>query len=219
MNKKNTADKEKEIEKGIEAEIKNELKSELKNELREKLKDELKAEILKEMKEELLQEKSTKETVKPKEETKVVVEVKEEPKKEEEKKHKDIKSLDDITYNLLWEGKPCGLLERFLTKIHLNFTTYQITKDELIVITGFFKRRLNSCELYLLKDPDLTDNIYQRFLNISTLSVKVDTHVHGTPSRTIKLRNIENGSKIRKLLRDAIEADVMERQITYFDKV
>ena len=38
MNKKNTADKEKEIEKGIEAEIKNELKSELKNELREKLK-------------------------------------------------------------------------------------------------------------------------------------------------------------------------------------
>lgn len=209
MNKKNTTDKD--------------------QELREKLKAELKEELLQEMKEELLQEKQKKVKEEKVSETPIVEKVKEEPKKEEPKnievkkeepkKHKDIKSLDEVTYNLLWEGKPCGLIERFLTKIHLNFTTYQITKDELIVITGFFKRRLNSYELYLLKDPDLTDNIYQRFLNISTLSVRVDTHVHGTPSRTIKLKNIENGSKVRKLLRDAIEADVMERQITYFDKV
>ena len=209
MNKKNTTDKD--------------------QELREKLKAELKEELLQEMKEELLQEKQKKVKEEKVSETPIVEKVKEETKKEEPKnievkkeepkKHKDIKSLDDVAYNLLWEGKPCGLIERFLTKIHLNFTTYQITKDELIVITGFFKRRLNSCELYLLKDPDLTDNIYQRFLNISTLSVRVDTHVHGTPSRTIRLKNIENGSKVRKLLRDAIEADVMERKITYFDKV
>ncbi len=205
MNKKNTTEKD--------------------QELREKLKAELKEELLQEMKEELLQEKNKKAKETNKIEPTPVEKTKEEIKKEEvkvqepQKKHKDINSLEEVQYNLLWEGKPCGLLERFLTKIHLNFTTYQITKDELIVITGFFKRRLNSCELYLLKDPDLTDNIYQRFLNISTLSVRVDTHVHGTPSRTIRLKNIENGSKVRKLLRDAIEADVMERQITYFDKV
>lgn len=207
MNKKNTTDKE----------------------LREKLKAELKEELLQEMKEELLQEKKQKTKEEKKETPKVEPTPIETTKKEEvkeiqkvqepQKKHKDINSLDDVKYNLLWEGKPCGLLQRFLTKIHLNFTTYQITKDELIVITGFFKRRLNSCELYLLKDPDLSDNIYQRLLNISTLSVRVDTHVHGAPTRIIKLKNIENGSKVRKLLRDAIEEDVMERQITYFDKV
>ena len=206
MNKKNTNDKD----------------------LREKLKAELKEELLQEMKEELLEEKAKEEKVEVKEEkTKVkevkeIKEVKKETKpvtKEDHRKHKDIDTLDDVKYNILWEGKPCGLLQRFLTKIHLNFTTYQITKDELIVITGFFKRRLNSCELYLLKDPDLTDNIYQRLLNISTISVRVDTHVQGTPTRIIRLKNIEEGSKVRKLLRDAIEADVMERKITYFDKV
>ena len=201
MNKKNTTDKE----------------------LREKLKAELKEELLQEMKEELLEEKKSNtktEEIEIKEEKKV--EVKEEKKTEvktETHKHKDIDNLDEVKYNILWEGKPCGLLQRFLTKIHLNFTTYQITKDELIVINGFFKRRLNSCELYLLKDPDLTDNIYQRLLNISTISVRVDTHVAGTPTRIIRLKNIEEGSKVRKLLRDAIEADVMERKITYFDKV
>ena len=129
------------------------------------------------------------------------------------------KHIDNVEYNILWEGKPAGLFQRFLTKINLNFTTYQITKDELIIITGFFKRRLNSCELYLLKDPDLTDNIYQRLLDISTVSVKVDTHTPGATERIIKLQNIKDGSKVRKLLRDAIENDVMERRITYFDKV
>ena len=68
------------------------------------------------------------------------------------------KHIDNVEYNILWEGKPAGLLQRFLTKINLNFTTYQITKDELIIITGFFKRRLNSCELYLLKDPVIIIN-------------------------------------------------------------
>lgn len=129
------------------------------------------------------------------------------------------KQIDNVDYNILWEGKPAGLFQRFLTKINLNFTTYQITKDELIIITGFFKRRLNSCELYLLKDPDLTDNIYQRMLDISTVSVKVDSNTPGATERVIKLQNIKEGSKVRKLLRDAIENDVMERRITYFDKV
>lgn len=139
----------------------------------------------------------------------------------EKTKNKTQKNLDDIEYNILWEGKPSGLLQRFLSKLSLNFTTYQITKDELIVITGFFKRRLNSCELYLLKDPDLTDNIYQRLLDISTVSVTVDTHDSGPGcnKKVIKLKNIHDGSKVRKLLRDAIENDVMERQITYFNKV
>lgn len=203
MNKKNTTEKE----------------------LREKLKDELKAELLQEMKEELLKEKETKEEPKKHIKEEIKPEVKKEEtkvtntKKEVPHKYKDNNRLDDIKYNILWEGKPCGLLQRFLTKFNLNFTTYQITKDELIIITGFFKRKLNSCELYLLKDPDLTDNIYQRFLNISTISVKVDTHTAGIPTRMIKIKNIEEGSKVRKLLRDAIEADVMERKITYFDKV
>ena len=195
-------------------------------ELREQLKNELKAELLQEMKEELLESKKIKEQNKITEINNEKEETQEDTKEEfikskQTPSKKPSETLGEIKYNILWEGKPCGLLQRFLTKINLNFTTYQITKDELIIITGFFKRRLNSYELYLLKDPDLTDNIYQRFLNISTISVKVDTHITGadSPTKIVKIKNIENGSKVRKLLRDAIEADVMERKITYFDKV
>lgn len=129
-------------------------------------------------------------------------------------------NLKNVNFEILWEGKPAGLWQRFLTSIHMNFTTYQITKDELIITTGFFKRKTNTVELYMLKDPDSTESLYQRMLKIGTISVVIDSH--GTSDRVgtkVWLKNIEQPAEVRKLLRDAIEADVMERQITYFDKV
>ena len=132
----------------------------------------------------------------------------------------DTKNIGEVDFEIIWEDKPAGIIQQLLTILGLNFTTYQITKDELIIIRGFFKRRLNSCELYLLKDPDLTENIYQRFLGISTIRVLVDSKsASERAGRYLYIKNVKDGKKVRKLLRDAIEADVMERKITYFDKI
>lgn len=129
-------------------------------------------------------------------------------------------NVSNIDFEVKWEGKPSGLWQRFLTSINLNFTRYQITKDELIIQTGFFRRKTNTIELYLLKDPDLIESLYQRWLKIGTITVIIDSHsTNNRAGATIKIVNIENPSQVRKLLRDAIEADVMERKITYFDKV
>ena len=125
-----------------------------------------------------------------------------------------------IDYEILWQGQPSGLWDRFLSLLHLNFTIYQITKDELIIKEGFFKRKTNTIELYTLKDPDLIEGIIQRFLNIGNLYVKVDSHANSDKiQRSIVLKNIREPEMVRKLLRDAIEDDVRERKITYFDKV
>ena len=130
------------------------------------------------------------------------------------------KKIDEVDFEVLWEGQPEGLWERFLILIHMNFTKYQITKDELIVSTGFFSRCSNTYELYTLKDPDMTENLIQRWLGIGTISVTVDTHGSSEKAGTkVYLRNLKNVAKVRKLLRDAIEEDVTERKITYFDKV
>ena len=102
----------------------------------------------------------------------------------------------------------------------MNFTHYQITKDELIIKTGFFIQRTNTTELYLLKDPDLTVGLIQRMLGVGTITVTIDSHSGSDRAgQMIALKNINDSEKVRKLLRDAIEADVMERKITYFDKV
>ena len=130
------------------------------------------------------------------------------------------KELEEVKFEIKWEGKPAGLLERFLTVLHLNFTDYQITKDELIIKRGFFNQRTNTTELYLLKDPDMTVSLYQRILGIGTIEVTIDTHNESSKNGTKKyLRNVRSADKVRKILRDAIEEDVMERKITYFDKV
>ena len=131
------------------------------------------------------------------------------------------KELKDVDFEIIWEDQPAGLWQRFLSKIHLNFTYYQITKDELIIKTGFFKQETNTIELYLLKDPDMTISLYQRILGIGTIEVTVDTHSETTEGNHCKkyIKNVRNAEKVRKILRDAIEADVMERKITYFDKV
>ena len=132
----------------------------------------------------------------------------------------NVKNIKDVDFEVIWEDKPAGLIERFLTSVNLNFTTYQITKDELIITRGFFKRKLNSCELYLLKDPDLTENLYQRLLGIATVRVLVDSKsASERAGRYLYIKNVPNAEKVRKLLRDAIEADVMERRITYIDKI
>ena len=132
----------------------------------------------------------------------------------------DVKNLKEVDLEVIWKDKPAGLIQQLLTMVNLNFTTYHITKDELIIERGFFKRRLNSCELYLLKDPDLSENLYQRFLGISTIRVLVDSKsASERAGRYLYIKNIREGEKVRKLLRDAIEADVMERKITYFDKI
>lgn len=139
---------------------------------------------------------------------------------EEVKKQGQV-DINNTDFEILWTGKPAGLWQRFLTSVNLNFTTYQITKDELIIQRGFFKRKTDTIELYMLKDPDLLESIYQRMLKIGTLTVNIDTH-NGSSNKfgsQIRLKNIEKPLEVRKLLRDAIEADVMERKITYFDKI
>lgn len=119
-----------------------------------------------------------------------------------------------------WKGQPAGLFQRFLTKIHCNFTYYQITEDELIIIRGFFKKRYDTHELFVLKDVDMTQNLIQQWLKIGDISAIVDAASNSVSSgETIVMKNVKNPEEIRKLLRDAIEDDVMERGIRYFNKI
>ena len=131
-----------------------------------------------------------------------------------------VKNIDEVEFEIKWSDKPAGLFQRFLTTIHMNFTDYQITKDELIIKKGLLFQRVNSIELYLLKDPDMTRSLYQRLLGIGTITVVIDSHsTSNRAGERLFIKNIRNVDKVRKLLRDSIEDDVMERGITYIDRV
>lgn len=129
-------------------------------------------------------------------------------------------TVDNPDFSIVWEGQPAGFLGTILSSIHMNFTKYQISKDELIITKGFFSRKTDSVELYLLKDPDLKETLWQRMFHVGTIGVKVDSHSTSFQAgRYIEIKNIKKCAEVRKLLRDYIEADVVERGINYFDKV
>jgi hypothetical protein len=129
-------------------------------------------------------------------------------------------TIDNPKFNIVWEGQPSGFLGNILTSLHINFTWYKISKDELIIQKGFFSRHTDTIELYLLKDPDLKETLWQRMFNVGTVSVRIDdTSRNGRAGEIIELKNIKKCEEVRKLLRDYIEADVVERGITYFDRV
>jgi len=135
----------------------------------------------------------------------------------EEKRSTTIK---DPKFDVVWEGQPSGLWGRFLSSIHLNFTWYKITKDELMIVKGFLLRRTDTIELYLLKDPDLKESLWQRLFKVGSVRVKVDSKSNSSRAGSIiVLKNVQTPNEVRKLLRDFIEADVMERGINYFDRV
>ena len=50
---------------------------------------------------------------------------------------KNTDTLKDVDFQIKWEGQPQGLWARFLSLIHMNFTYYQITKDELMTNLGY----------------------------------------------------------------------------------
>ena len=47
-------------------------------------------------------------------------------------------SLENPSFEIVWEGQPSGLWGRILSALHLNFTWYRLSKDELIITKGFF---------------------------------------------------------------------------------
>lgn len=129
-------------------------------------------------------------------------------------------SLENPSFEIVWEGQPSGLWGRILSALHLNFTWYRLSKDELIITKGFFNRRTDSIELYLLKDPDMRETLWQRLFKVGSIGVKVDGHSGAKMAgRLVVIKNIKEPAYVRKLLRDYIEADVLERGISYFDKV
>lgn len=129
-------------------------------------------------------------------------------------------TVENPGYEIVWEGQPSGLWGIILSTLHLNFTWYKLSKDELIITTGFFNRKTNSVELYQLKDPDLKETIWQRLFKVGTINVKVDHNCNSSRAgHLITLKNIKNPNEVRKMIRDYIEADVLERGINYFDRV
>lgn len=97
---------------------------------------------------------------------------------------------------MIWQDRKrvwCGL--------PWTFTKYELSKDKLIVKTGFFTQNQDEVRLYRILDLSLTRSLPQRIFGLGTIKCNsVDKTM-----RNFEIKNIKDSENVKNQLSDLIE--------------
>lgn len=97
---------------------------------------------------------------------------------------------------MIWQDRKrvwCGL--------PWTFTKYELSKDKLIVKTGFFTQNQDEVRLYRILDLSLTRSLMQRIFGLGTIRCNsVDKTM-----RNFEIKNIKDSENVKNQLSDLIE--------------
>ena len=97
---------------------------------------------------------------------------------------------------LVWKDRKrvwCGL--------PWTFTKYELTKEKMIIKSGFFTQNQDEIRLYRIMDLSLKRSLIQRMFGLGTI------HCHSV-DKTVKnfeVKNIKNSENVKETLSDLIE--------------
>lgn len=120
----------------------------------------------------------------------------------------------------LWKGRPARRLFLFLslrTWLRLlvggRATHYKITDERLIITKGRLSRKVEEIELYRVKDTGLSQGMRQRLFRIG----HVDVTTSDANAPEVTLSDVPNPSKVREILRRAVENRRDAKQVREID--
>lgn len=97
----------------------------------------------------------------------------------------------------LWKDK-----KRTLFGLPLSFTTYTLTKEKLLIETGFLSKKEEEVRLYRILDVTLNRSLLQRIFGVGT--IHCCSSDKSTPE--FDITSVKNAAAIKNMLSDAIEA-------------
>lgn len=97
---------------------------------------------------------------------------------------------------LVWKDRKrvwCGL--------PWTFTKYELTKEKMIIKSGFFTQNQDEIRLYRIMDLSLTRSLIQRMFGLGTI------HCHSVDKtmKNFEIKNIKNSEDVKETLSDLIE--------------
>ena len=95
-----------------------------------------------------------------------------------------------------------GILMFLIRFLKTRSTKIEITDERIIEQTGIFSRKTDETELYRVKDIRFDEPFFLRLFGLSNISIVTSDKT----SPIISLFGIKNGDKLRKELRDLVEA-------------
>lgn len=111
--------------------------------------------------------------------------------------------MNDIEY--VWKDK-----KRTVFGLPWTFTTYKLTKDKLLIETGFLSKKEEEIRLYRIMDVTLLRPLSQRLWGLGT--IHCCTADKSTPE--LDILKIKNSERIKNLISDMTEQQRDEKRIT-----
>lgn len=120
-------------------------------------------------------------------------------------------AIQDTVEKTLWEGQPCGIVDKAKTAANVNSTYYKITNQRVIINTGLIGKRQEEIELYRIKDYKVVQSITNRLLKIGDVVI-ISTDL-STPQTV--LANVQSPNEVKDILRNAVLDYRVKMNISY----
>ena len=91
-----------------------------------------------------------------------------------------------------------------------TFTKYTLTKEKVLVDTGFLNKKQEEVRLYRILDLTLTRSLEQRIFGLGTISCK--TSDKALP--VLELINVRNSMDIKEQLSSLVEAERVSKRVS-----
>ncbi|MBE5931477.1 MAG: PH domain-containing protein [Lachnospiraceae bacterium] len=91
-----------------------------------------------------------------------------------------------------------------------TFTVYRLTKDRLLVKTGFFTTKEDEVRLYRILDISLKRTLIQKIFGLGT----IQCHSSDKTMGHFDIINVRHSYDVKNLLSDLIEKERMEKRVS-----
>ena len=98
--------------------------------------------------------------------------------------------------NLIWKDR-----KRIWCGLPWTFTKYELSRDKLVIKTGFFSQNDDEVRLYRILDISLRRSLFQRIFGLGTIRCNsVDKTM-----KNFDITNIKNSERVKDQLSDLVE--------------
>ena len=91
-----------------------------------------------------------------------------------------------------------------------TFTVYRLTKDRLLIKTGFFTTKEDEVRLYRILDISLKRTLIQKIFGLGT----IQCHSSDKTMGHFDIINVRHSYDVKNLLSDLIEKERMEKRVS-----
>ena len=91
-----------------------------------------------------------------------------------------------------------------------TFTVYRLTKDRLLIKSGFFTTKEDEVRLYRIMDISLKRTLFQKLFGLGS----IQCHSSDKTMGHFEIINVKRSYEVKNLLSDFIEKERMEKRVS-----